>query len=222
LSIPAQAYELLTRLPRPHARLAPALACLLFVAVCALPNVGLLDASQVGDTPQYRTRGDAVLAGEIPYRDFYVEYPPGALPMFVLPAVGDDEGYATRFKVLAVLLGVAAVGLVAACLAALGAGVARVAAATAFVAVAPALLGPVFLINFDVWPAALAAAALAALLHGRVRLGHAALGVAVAAKIYPLVLLPVFVLHARRRAGGREALRLSLIHILTLPTKRIV
>ncbi len=140
-----------------------AVACVLFVAVCALPTVGLLDRSQVGDTPQYRTRGDAVLAGEIPYRDFYVEYPPGALPMFVLPAVGDDGGYATRFKALAVALGVATVALVAVCLAALGAGLPRLAAGLAFLAVAPALLGPVYVINFDVWPAALTAAALAAL-----------------------------------------------------------
>jgi hypothetical protein len=207
LSIPARAYEVLTRLPRPHPGLLTGVACVLFVAACALPNAGLLDRSQVGDTPQYRTRGNAVLAGEIPYRDFYVEYPPGALPMFVVPAVGDDDGYATRFKVLAVGLGVLSVALVAACLTALGASAGRLAGALALVAAAPALLGPVFVINFDVWPAALGVAALAAVLRGRARLGHAALGVAVAAKLFPLVLAPVFFLHVRRREGTREAMR---------------
>jgi hypothetical protein len=175
------------------------------VAACALPNAGLLDEGQVGDTPQYRTRGEAVLRGEVPYRDFYVEYPPGALPMFVAPAIGDDGGYATRFKLLAVALGLATVGLVALALGALGAAWARVLPALGLLAVAPALLGPVVLVNYDLWPAALAAAALAGVLHGRWRLGHAALGVAAAAKIYPVVLLPLLFLHVRRRAGQREA-----------------
>ena len=74
------------------------LACVVFVGACLLPNVGLLDEERVGDTPQYRARGEAVLDGQIPYRDFYLEYPPGALPMFVPPAAGDSEGYATRFE----------------------------------------------------------------------------------------------------------------------------
>jgi hypothetical protein len=184
-----------------------ALACAVFAAACALPNVGLLDRDQVGDTPQYRTRGDAVLAGEIPYRDFYVEYPPGALPTFVVPAIGDEEGYATRFKLLALGLGMATVVLVALALSALAAGMPRLLAGTLFVAAAPAALGPVFLINFDIWPVALTAAALAAALRGRFRLAHGALAIGVAAKIYPLVLLPLLFLHVRRRAGEREALR---------------
>ena len=179
---------------------------MVFVAACSLPNVGLFDDGQVGDTPQYRDKGDAVLDGQVPYRDFYVEYPPGALPMFVVPAPGDEDGYAGRFKALMLALGVATIALMAIALAALGATATRSAAALGFVALAPAALGPVVLVNFDLWPAALTAAALAALLHGRLRLGHAALAVGAAAKLYPLVLLPLFFLHVRRREGRREAI----------------
>ena len=198
----AAPYELLTR----RLVVVAAVAALVFVAACALPNAGLLDRDQVGDTPQYREKGDAVLRGEVPYRDVYVEYPPGALPVFVVPAAGDDAGYATRFKLLAVALGVATIALVALALAALGASGARLLAGVGLVALAPALLGPVVLVNYDLWPAALSAAALAAVLHGRPRLAHVALGVAAAAKIYPLVLVPVFFLHVRRARGKREAL----------------
>ena len=176
-----------------------------FVAACALPNVGLLDGSQVGDTPQYREKGDAVLRGEIPYRDFYLEYPPGALPVFVAPAAGDDGGYATRFKVLMVVLGVATLGLVALVLLGLGGTGPRMPAALGFVALAPAALGPVVIVNYDLWPAALTAGALTAVLHGRIRVGHAALAVAATAKLYPLVLLPLVFLHVRARSGRREA-----------------
>ena len=31
-----------------------------------------------GDTAELRRYGDAVLAGQVPYRDFRLEYPPGA------------------------------------------------------------------------------------------------------------------------------------------------
>jgi Glycosyltransferase family 87 len=183
-----------------------AVAAVVFFGACSLPNVGLFDEGQVGDTPQYRERGDAALEGEVPYRDFYVEYPPGALPMFVAPALGDDDGYASRFKALMVGLGLAAVALVALALAALGAGKTRTAVALGYVALAPAAIGPVVIVNFDLWPAALTAAALAAVLHGRPRLGHAALAIGATAKLYPLVLLPLFFLHVRRREGRREAL----------------
>ena len=168
--------------------------------------MGLFDESQVGDTPQYREKGDAVLRGEVPYRDFYVEYPPGALPMFVAPAFGDDDGYASRFKALTVALGIVTIVLVALALVALGVGTGRMAAVLGFVALAPAALGPVVIVNFDLWPAALTAAALAALLHGRARLAHAALAVGATAKLYPLVLLPLFFLHVRRREGRGEAI----------------
>jgi uncharacterized membrane protein len=178
------------------------LACVVFVGACLLPNVGLLDEEQVGDTPQYQARGEAVLDGQIPYRDFYLEYPPGALPTFVAPAVGDSAGYATRFKALAVALGVALVALVS--LAAAGLGLTSY--PPFFVALAPAALGPVVLVNFDLWPAALTAAAIAAAVYGRFGLAHAALAAGFAAKLYPLVLLPLLFLHVRARAGTRSAL----------------
>ena len=202
---PGAPYELLTQPGGRRVAVLTAVAALLFVAACSLPNVGLFDEGQVGDTPQYRQKGDAVLEGEIPYRDLYVEYPPGALPMFVVPALGDDDGYADRFKGLMVVLGVATLALVALALVVLGVGGRRLAAALGFVALAPAALGPVVLVNFDLWPAALTAAALAATLHRRPRLGHAALAVAATAKLYPLLLLPLFFLHVRTRRDRRES-----------------
>jgi uncharacterized membrane protein len=133
----------------------------------------------------------------MPYRDFYLEYPPAALPVFVVPAVGGDDGYAQRFKAFALLLGAAVVAGVVATLAVVRAPAVHVFAGATLVGVAPAALGPVFLINYDVWPALLALAALALTARQRPVAGAAILGVAAAAKFYALVLLPLLLLRTR-------------------------
>ena len=40
------------------------------------------------------------LAGQVPYRDFGLEYPPGALPVFLLPTLGPAEHYRSIFEAL--------------------------------------------------------------------------------------------------------------------------
>jgi uncharacterized membrane protein len=131
----------------------------------------------------------------VPYRDFAVEYPPAALPVFVLPTfVGSD--YATSFAWLMALCGVGLVAVVA--------SVSRVAAA--YLALMPVLVGSLILSRFDLWPALLATAAVAALWHGRDRLGWALLGAAVAAKLWPGVLVPFAFAWTWRRRGRRETL----------------
>jgi uncharacterized membrane protein len=144
----------------------------------------------------------------VPYRDFALEYPPGALPIFALPALGGAHGvtFRRRFEFEMALLGEAIVICLAVALVALGAGRRRVLAVLGFAALAVVALGPVVLSRFDLWPAALTAAALAALLSGRLRLGHLALGAAVAAKLYAAVLVPLTLVYVWRRSGRREAL----------------
>jgi hypothetical protein len=148
------------------------------------------------DTPIYERYGEAMVDGEVPYRDFAVEYPPAALPVFLVPALGDGD-YRALFEGLMAGLGVALVLVVAA--------VATSWWAPLFVAVAPLLLGSVVLTRFDLWPAFLTVAALALLLRGRFRLALAVLGVATAAKLYPALLLPIALTHVWRTRGRREA-----------------
>ena len=144
-------------------------------------------------------------AGEVPYRDFDLEYPPAALPVFWLPTLGPEEHYATIFELLMLGCAAASLGFVLLALSALGAPPGRLLAAAVAVGLFPLALGTVVLTRFDLWPAALAAAALAALLAGRGRLALGVLALAVAAKIYPLVLLPPAIVFLWRRRGAREA-----------------
>jgi Glycosyltransferase family 87 len=195
------------RLERSGRALAALCAAGVFATSWGLLHLHAYAEGQIRDTPEYQAYGEDVMHGEVPYRDFDVEYPPGALPVFVLPAVGSPSahGYRSRFDLLMLACGIGAVAAVAAALGALGAGPVRLLWALGLAAVTPLLLGPVVLTRYDLWPAALAAAALAALCAGRDRLSLALLGLAVAAKVYPAVLAPLFVAHVWRRRGGREA-----------------
>jgi len=183
------------RLQRPEARtIAVALAAAVFLVSWGLVHRGFYGEHQIVDWPTYQTYGERVRSGEVPYRDFHVEYPPGALPVFVLPALGGD--YASVFG-----------WLMAACGLATLLAVARVRLAAAFfVALSPLLVGSLVLSRFDLWPAALTAIALAALLEDRHRVGWGFLGAAVAAKLYPFVLVPLALAWTWHRARLRDAL----------------
>ena len=160
---------------------------------------------QIIDTPVYQEYGEAIASGQVPYRDFALEYPPGALPMFWLPTLGPAEHYRSLFEALMWLCAAGLLVLLVRAAAALDAPPRRLLAAAVAVGLFPLALGTVVLTRYDLWPALLTAAALAAVLGGRERLGLAVLGIAVAAKIYPLVLLPPLLVYVARRSGRREA-----------------
>jgi hypothetical protein len=63
------------------------LAIAAFVAVWFLIHHGFYRDSQIVDTPIYQRLRRRDREGQVPYRDFALEYQPGALPAFVIPAV---------------------------------------------------------------------------------------------------------------------------------------
>jgi hypothetical protein len=194
-----------------RAALLAVLALVLFIAAWAALHAGFYTRSRIVDTPVYQRYGNAIVHGQVPYRDFGVEYPPGALPVFAIPALGhaetaDFDRFRQVFEALMWVCGALALGAMSLALRSLGARPAHVAAALAFAALSPLALGSVVLSRFDLWPAALTACALAALLGRRHRLGSGLLGLAVAVKVYPLVLAPLAVVHVWRERGRHEAL----------------
>ena len=184
---------------------AAAVGIALFSIAWALLHTGPFDDAAIVDTPVYQGYGDRIVAGEVPYRDIELEYPPGALPVFVLPSLADRDAYDRVFQLLMLVCGAAAIALVALALAQAGVEPRPLFAAVVFAALSPLLLGPVVLTRYDLWPALLLAAALAALAADRARLGLGLLAAAVAAKLYPLVVLPLALLYVYRRRDGREA-----------------
>ena len=198
-------------------RAAPAAAVgvALFLAACLVPRIGLYTEETPADIKLFRTFGERILAGEIPYRDFFVEYPPGALPAFVLPSFGPAEDWVLLFKILQIGFGAAAIALVALTLGLLGATPRRLYLATSFAALAPLALGPTVLNRYDLWPAALLAGALAALVAGRTTIGLGVLGAAVIAKGYALAAVPPALLYVWARGGRSELKRGAIAFVAT-------
>ena len=201
------------------ARRAAAAGAFVFLATCLLPRYGL--GARALDTSLFRLWSDRMLAGRIPYRDFSLEYPPGALPAFAIPGLLPGD-YGFWFKAFQALCGATAVGAVAYAGETLGLRGKGLWLAIGFAALAPLALGPLVLIRFDLWPTALAAVGLAAILRGRNGLGFGALALGTAAKLFPFVLVPLGLLYVLRREGRASARRalvwfVAVLDVVVLP-----
>jgi glycosyl transferase family 87 len=194
--------------PRRFTELAAVAAAGLFLLSWAMLHTAWYDEGEIIDIPVYSNHGTAIEDGALPYRDVEIEYPPGALPAFVVPALlsDDQSGFRSVFEALMALCGVATVLLTAVTLRGLRASQRRTVGALALVATFPLLLGSVVLTRFDLYPTALVAGALAALVHRRDRLAFGLLGAAVAVKLFPAVLVPVALGYVWRRRGRHEAI----------------
>jgi hypothetical protein len=175
-----------------------------FIAACAVPDGGLFRAARFRDVHIYQSYAERFLHGALPYRDVFVEYPPGAFAVFMPPTAFGAPHYNAAFKSLMALCGIATILLAALVLVELGASRGRVRGAVGLLALAPIALGPISLNTYDAWPALLTVLALFLFLRGQDLPGAGALGLAVSAKVYPLVLVPLAGMYVWRRSGPRR------------------
>jgi hypothetical protein len=180
------------RLRRGEALRAAALVAPIYLLATIVPQGGLFRGREYRDLSLYGQYAQGLLDGRIPYRDVFVEYPPGAFVVLTPPALLPDEAYRHAFKLLMAVVGLATLVVAALSLVRLGARTRRLYGTLVALSLAPLALGPVSLNTYDAWPALLVAGALCAVLYARPTLGFALLGLAVTAKLYPLALLPLF------------------------------
>ena len=193
------------RRPSALALRATVLVTPLLLGALAVPSGGLFRGAKFRDLHVYREYGDALLDGRIPYRDFFVEYPPGAIPLFTAPSLAPGGAYDAIFKALMTLCCLAAIFLVTFVLAREGASLLRLGSAAVFLALSPIALGPVSLNTYDAWPAVLTVGALASLVADRGRLALGLLGAAAATKLYAVLLAPIALVWIWRTRGSRAA-----------------
>lgn len=192
-----------------------------------LSYVPAFSAWLYGDVRFYENWGSLMTGHAVPYRDFRIEYPPGALITFLAPVYARKvAGYAGTyydwFRVEILVIGLLSVLAMAWALAFLGASRRRAYAALCFAGIAPALIGPIALSRYDYWPALFAVAAVAALAARRPVLACGLAAVGAAAKVYPAVLIPLALIELWRRNGGRAvaqgvAAALAVLAVFVVP-----
>ncbi len=142
--------------------------------------------------------GGRVLAGQLPYRDFFAEYPPLAIGFFTLPRILGDSfrWYYVWYQVeviVADLLIVLALYLAAR---RWGPSPWRL---IGLYTVAVLAVGPINLQQFDIFPAALSLFAVLRFAADDAIGSGVLLGLAVMTKVYPILFAPMFVLLAWRQ-----------------------
>jgi hypothetical protein len=172
-----------------------------------------LEHGQLSDVGVYRQYATLVRGGAMPYRDFRLEYPPAALPVFLLPAYM-SWSYATSFAVLMGVCGAGCLVAAAAALRAVGAGAARTWAGLLAIGVSPLVLGSLFDTRFDLWPTLLAMGAVAAIVRERPVTAGLLLGLGFAAKLWPGALLAIAVGYLWRRRGRSEGLAVAVTFVV--------
>src|SRR5881397_3537765 len=126
-----------------------------------------------------------------PYRDFPVEYPPVSLG--AIEVIGGEDASQTGVHLAWLMVLCDVVTAVA-----LGWAWGRMASVAYLVLTVP-LLGFLYL-TIDLLPAALATVAVALVVRGRQRAGGLAMAAAVLAKVWPLALVPMFLVQRKLRA----------------------
>jgi len=199
------------------------LVCLaVFLSGAAVLHIALATApyTDVASNLKYLMSFAAKAAeGKLPYRDFPIEYPPlGAL---WLCAFAPFSGAMTEFRpaftagmTLLALAGLPAVWRVAGALSS-GSPDAKNAKVISTVLYTALLVGagPIGIVSFDFLPATLAAWALALKLEGRGLPAAGVLAAGTAAKLFPAVMMPIFLYHTLKHDGFSKTAREFFVFI---------
>ncbi len=160
-----------------------------------------------------------ILGGQIPYHDFAFEYPPLALLILVIPGLffRSLSSYFIAFAVEIFLFDVIAIALIVYISRRLNMSTVRsLVFYTLFMAV---VAGPIVIQRYDLVPAVLVLVALVALIKERNNWAWAMLALGVVAKLFPLVVAPLFFIwHIAKRQYGQLIKGVAVFSAVILAT----
>ncbi len=167
---------------------------IVFVRINSIPDI----ESDIG---VYFNYADNILRGLIPYRDFTLEYPPGALPFFVLPKIWAADLFSFRRLFMMEIMLVDLIGWFLLNIYGQKHGFSdkHMYAAGLLYITLPGLIGLVAYQRFDFIPAVITLAAVMLYQQRRWSWAWIMLGFGFAVKLYPLLLAPIFLVRAYHR-----------------------
>jgi hypothetical protein len=176
----------------------------LIVVVSWLPLLGaFLDQNRQGDISVYEEDCTSLIHGQMPYRDTMVEYPPYAIPIFLLPRLIGSDNYLDSFKMLAILCDL----LIRAGLFWVGTrqtkSLRSLLPLACYCAAVPFLHFFLFQ-RFDLWPALICVVALLLFCAGKLGWSGLAIAIAIGVKVYPAIFVPPLFILAWRQGKARS------------------
>jgi len=162
-----------------------------------------------------------ILDGHVPYSDFVSEYPPLALLSFLLPALffRTPLAYYLAFAAEMLLFDLLAMALIAFVASHFKISLRRSLAVYTLLLIA---VGPLITMRYDLLPAVLVLAALTSFMIGRTKTAWAVLALGVTAKLYPVIIAPLFVIYHLRNKQYNQLIKggitfLAVLLVVTLP-----
>jgi Glycosyltransferase family 87 len=156
-----------------------------------------------GDVDLYEKDADALLRGEMPYRDTVVEYPPYAVPIFLLPRAFGTDNYLDGFRLLAALCDMLIRGGL------FWVGIKHAKSLRALLPLICYCAGAPFLRffffqRFDLWPALICLVAVLLFSAGKAGWSGLAIAIGIGVKVYPAVFVPPLFILALRQGKARQ------------------
>lgn len=150
--------------------------------------------------------GSRIVLGDIPYRDFVVEYPPLALLFMLIPRLFSSfaDAYILGFTLEILIFDILAMILIAAFCRRLGLSLPR---SLGVYTLAVLSVGPILINRYDLIPAVMTLAAVYAFTSGRSKIAWALLAVGTMTKIFPVVIAPIFLIYDLVRYQYEKALK---------------
>jgi len=171
------------------------------IFLCLFPVLGQLFYPGPGELE--RQIALKILDGQVPYRDFVSEYPPLALLSFLMPALffRTPLAYHLAFAAEMLLFDLLAMILIAFVATHFTISLRRSLTVYTLLLIA---VGPLVTMRYDLLPAVLVLAASTSFMTGRTKTAWAVLALGVTAKLYPIIIAPLFVIyHLRSKQYGQ-------------------
>jgi uncharacterized membrane protein len=154
-----------------------------------------------------------IVHGQIPYIDFESEYPPLTLLFFLLPGLmfRSVATYYIAFVIELLVFDIFAMALIKRIAPRFGISTTRALSIHALMLITA---GIILVVSFDIIPAVMVLAASVYFMSGKSNIAWAFAGLGFMTKIYPIIILPIFVFYQLRQKQYRQLIQGAAIFIL--------